>query len=109
MIFAEANMQTDALAETILATLRAHRDELRAAGLRHLSLFGSVARGEAGSESDIDLMVELDPQARLGLFGIVALERQLGDLLGCKVDLIPALVERPRLLANIRRDSRRAF
>jgi predicted nucleotidyltransferase len=38
-----------------IACLRAHAAELRAAGIRHLSLFGSVARGDAGPESGIDL------------------------------------------------------
>ena len=53
-------MHTAAVADDILMILRAHRDELRAAGLRHLSLFGSVARGEATSGSDLDLLVDVD-------------------------------------------------
>jgi predicted nucleotidyltransferase len=97
------------IADTVLWILRTHRDELRAAGLRHLSLYGSVARGEASSESDVDLMAEVDPRAHLGLFGLVALERRLEYLLGRKVDLIAAPVEKARLLANIKRDSLRAF
>ncbi|MBV8098016.1 MAG: nucleotidyltransferase domain-containing protein, partial [Verrucomicrobia bacterium] len=51
-------------AEKVIATLRAHEAELRQSGLRSLSLFGSVARGEAQTESDIDLAAELDPAAR---------------------------------------------
>jgi uncharacterized protein len=103
-------MQTVVIAETVLATLRAHRHELRAAGLRHVSLFGSVARGEADSESDIDLLAEIDPQMHLGLFGLVALERRLGTLLGRKVDLLADnATENARLRANIGRDVIRAF
>jgi UTP:GlnB (protein PII) uridylyltransferase len=47
-------------AEQVIATLRDHAAELRQAGVRHVSLFGSLARGEASPASDIDLVVELD-------------------------------------------------
>lgn len=98
-----------ATAEQVLATLRAHEAELRAAGIRRLSLFGSVARGDDEADSDVDLAAELDPAARIGLFALAGLERRLGALLGRKVDLLPEPVEKPRLRANIERDRRRAF
>ena len=100
---------TTDLAEHVIATLRAHEAELRKAGIRHLSLFGSVARGDAGDESDVDLAAELDPDAGIGLFALGALERRLANLVGRKVDLLPEPVEKPRLRANIERDRRRAF
>ena len=46
---------------------RAHEEELRQAGLRFLSLFGSVARGETEMDSDINLAAEFDPVARMDL------------------------------------------
>lgn len=98
-----------ATAEQVLATLRAHEAELRAAGIRRLSLFGSVARGDDAADSDVDLAAELDPAARIDLVRLVGLERQIGALLGRKVDLLPEPVEKPRLRANIERDRRRAF
>ena len=97
------------LAEHVIATLRAHEGELRQAGIRHLSLFGSVARGEAEAGSDIDLAAELDPEGRIGIFALGALERRLTGLVGRKVDLLPEPIETPRLRANIDRDRRRAF
>jgi predicted nucleotidyltransferase len=100
---------TTDLAEHVIATLRAHEAELRHAGIRHLSLFGSVARGEANAGSDVDLAVELDPGARIGLFALGALERRLAELVGRTVDLLPEPVEKPRLRANLDRDRRRAF
>jgi predicted nucleotidyltransferase len=100
---------TTDLAEHVIATLRAHEAELRRAGIRRLSLFGSVARGEAEGDSDIDLAAELDPEAGIGLFGLGALERRLTELLGRKVDLLPEPVEKARLRASIDRDRRRAF
>lgn len=95
--------------ETIVNALRAHEPELRAAGIRHLSLFGSAARGEDHADSDIDLAAELDPAARIGLFELAALERRLSALLGRPVDLLPEPVEKQRLQARIDRDRRRAF
>ena len=100
---------TTDLAEHVIATLRAHEAELRKAGIRHLSLFGSVARGDAEDQSDVDLAAELDPDASIGLFALGALERRLANLVGRKVDLLPEPVEKPRLRANIERDRRRAF
>ncbi len=97
------------LAEHVVATLRAHEAELRRAGIRRLSLFGSVARGDAEADSDVDLAAELDPNAGIGLFALAALERRLSELLGRRVDLLPEPVERARLRVNIERDRMRAF
>jgi predicted nucleotidyltransferase len=73
---------TTELAEHVIATLRAQEAELRRAGIRHLSLFGSVARGEAEADSDVDLVVEFDPAAEMDLVRLVALERRIGETLG---------------------------
>ena len=100
---------TTDLAGHVVATLRAHAAELRAAGIRRLSLFGSVARGDAEAGSDVDLAAELDPAAGIGLFELVRLERRLAELVGRQVDLLPEPVEKPRLRANFERDRVRAF
>ena len=97
------------LAEHVVATLRAHEAELRRAGIRRLSLFGSVARGDADADSDIDLAAEFDPEARIGLFKLAAMERRLAELLGRSVDVLPEPADKPRLRANIERDRVRAF
>ena len=96
-------------AGTILALLRSHEAELRGAGIRRLSLFGSVARGEAGAGSDVDILAELDPDMGVGLFALSALERRLGELLGSRVDLVAGPIEAPRLRASIERDRVVAF
>jgi predicted nucleotidyltransferase len=95
--------------EAVIATLRAHSAELQRAGVRHLGLFGSLARGEAAVDSDIDLVAELDPDARIGLLRLVRLERRLADIVGRNVDLLPEPIEQPRLRANVERDRRSAF
>ena len=51
-----------------------------------MRVFGSVARGEAGPESDVDLLVEME--AGRSLLDLARLLNALEDLLGCKVDLV---------------------
>ncbi len=68
-----------------LAILRAHEAELRASGVLHLRLFGSVARDEATDQSDIDILADFAPN--LGLLDISGLRLDLCDLLGAEVDL----------------------
>ncbi len=54
-------------------------------GARNVRIFGSVARGEAGPDSDVDFLVELEPER--SLLDQVALIQDLSDLLGCQVDV----------------------
>ena len=73
--------------DEIIKRLVAHQDELRAQGVKSLALFGSVARGEAGQSSDVDVMVELNRP--IGLFGISDLKHMIQQVLGVeKVDLL---------------------
>jgi uncharacterized protein len=96
-------------AERVIATLRAHEAELRQAGLRSISLFGSVARGETEADSDVDLAAEFDPVAQIDLFQLTALERRIAELVGSSVELLPEPVEKRRLQDLINRDRLRAF
>jgi len=75
---------------TVIETLRKYEPELRDAGIVHLRLFGSVARGESTALSDIDLMADFDPARRRTLVNMARLENRLSDLLGGKVDLSSA-------------------
>jgi predicted nucleotidyltransferase len=93
----------------VIATLRAREAVLRAAGIRALSLFGSVARGDARSDSDIDLAVEFDPAAKVDLFRMIELELELGAVLGRRVEILPEPVESARLRSRVEKDRVRAF
>jgi len=73
----------------VISALRAYVAELRRAGMRQLGLFGPLARGEWRPTSDVDLVAELDPGARIGVFRLVGLERRLADIPGHNVDLLP--------------------
>ena len=76
--------------DRIIVILQKHAPELQAAGLVHLRVFGSVARGEATPESDVDLMADFDKSKRVTLLTVGRLESRLTDLLGVKVDLSSA-------------------
>lgn len=72
--------------EVVLQTLKQKNAELITKfGVKSLQLFGSVARDDATSTSDVDLLVEFDRP--VGYFGLFALQDYLEKLLGCPVDL----------------------
>ena len=66
--------------QAVISKLREHEAELRAAGISSLALFGSVARGEAGALSDVDLMAEFDASRTFSL-EMIGLENRLADIL----------------------------
>lgn len=72
----------------VLSKLRAYAPALRDKGVIGLWLFGSVARGDAQPDSDIDLLAEFDPERRLSLVGLASLRAQLSDVLGVSADLV---------------------
>jgi predicted nucleotidyltransferase len=73
--------------DRILAILREHEAELKAAGLLHLRLFGSIARGDNTLTSDVDLLADFDPDRHLSLFTLAHHRNHLADLLGMEVHL----------------------
>jgi len=72
-------------------TLEAPREQIEAFcrhnGIRRLSLFGSVLRGDFGPDSDVDLLVEFRPEARVGYLDLARMEGELSAMFGQKVDL----------------------
>jgi len=92
-----------------LEILRANREQLRAKGVLHAAVFGSVARGEARPESDIDLLVELEPGKPCGMYEYVRLQHDVADLLGGKVDLVERAALKPLIRDYALRDAVDAF
>jgi predicted nucleotidyltransferase len=80
-----------------MATLRARAEEIRARGVTRLSLFGSTVRDQAADDSDVDLLVDLDPDRRLSLIDFAALRLYLADVLGCDVDVAQRQTLKPRI------------
>jgi hypothetical protein len=66
--------------EAILARLRNCEPDLRARGVSHAALFGSRARGDNRPDSDIDIMVEIDPRAHIGLWDYAGLKDYIAGL-----------------------------
>ncbi|MGH7122056.1 MAG: nucleotidyltransferase family protein [Acetobacteraceae bacterium] len=95
--------------EAVIAALRAHEPELKAAGVVRLSLFGSTARDAARPESDIDLLAAFDDARPLSLLDVIRIENQIADLLGQPVDLIEEGTLKPRVRLNAAREAVRAF
>lgn len=59
--------------------------------VRELALFGSAARGEQNKDSDLDFLVEFEPQAHIGFLSLSGLSRELSALTQRRVDLVPKL------------------
>ena len=72
----------------VIALLKAAKPSLRKAGVRHIAIFGSVARESAGPNSDVDVLVDLDPEAHVDLIDFVNLRDALRLVLDRDVDLI---------------------
>ena len=77
-------------------------------GIAELSVFGSVARGDANTTSDVDLLYVLRPGARLG-FAIDDLEDELADLFGRRVDLVARKAVHPLLRPAIEEQARTVY
>jgi uncharacterized protein len=72
--------------DDVLALLATHREEIERLGAESLRLFGSVARGEASADSDVDILVSFREKPTFS--GYMKLRIFLEDLLGARVDLI---------------------
>jgi predicted nucleotidyltransferase len=71
----------------VIEKLRHHEPELKAAGILHIRVFGSVARNEATTVSDVDLLADFDKSMRMTLVKVGSLQSRLSAMLGARVDL----------------------
>lgn len=91
-------------AQTVEQQLRTHRESLLVGlGVSSLSLFGSVARGTAAEESDVDILVDFDGPADFDRF--LELKERLESLLGRPVDLVTRKALRPAFRPRIEREA----
>jgi len=70
-------------------------------GVRELSVFGSAARGDLRPESDVDILVDFEPDARVGLVKFASLSEELEQMVGRKVDLVTKTGLRPRIRSEV--------
>ena len=92
-----------------IAILVQHRGDLRARGVRHAALFGSVARGEARSDSDLDILVELEPDAEFDVFEYAGLKMYIEGLFVGSVDVVDREALKPHVRPAAERDTIYAF
>lgn len=90
---------SDMSPDAVIAILRAHEAALHGLGVARAALFGSTARGEATVGSDLDIMVELDPGARVDVYGYVGITHYIVDLFSVPVDV----ADRAMLIDPVRR------
>lgn len=95
--------------ERILGILRAHQPELRAAGIVHLRLFGSVVRGENSPASDIDLLFDYDDTSNGDLLGAYGLQDRVAEIVGAPVHLSSAKHIKPQIRERVLREAVLAF
>jgi predicted nucleotidyltransferase len=94
----------------VLRLLRGQASRLRARGITSLDLFGSMARGEAGPDSDVDLIADIDRGISFSLLDLVGLQDFLRDLVGREVDVGTTVAKmRPRVRARFAAEAIEVF
>jgi len=89
--------------DRVRASASALHRSLEPLGARRIRLFGSVARGEDSETSDIDLVVDIDPET--GIFDLLRMQREAEAILGRQVDLVPSNGLKPAVIESVERDS----
>ena len=95
--------------DEVIARLKEAEPALRARGIRRAAVFGSVARGEDGPDSDIDILVEFEPGAEGTIYDYVALKEFVASLFDGHVDVVDRNALKPHLRAPSARDAVCAF
>jgi hypothetical protein len=86
----------------IISRIRQHRAQLTSLGVKSLSIFGSVARGEERPDSDVDILVEFEGRATFDRF--MDTKYYLEELLSRKVDLVTPQAIKPRMKPYVMQD-----
>jgi uncharacterized protein len=88
--------------------LKQHEAELRKLGVEHLYLFGSVARDEAGGDSDVDLFFDHE-KGNLGLYELMDVKERAREILGQQTDIMTRASLHPSLRKRIEETALRVF
>ena len=75
-------------------------------GIRRLELFGSATRADFGPQSDVDLLVEFRPDTKIGFLALSRMQRELSELFGRRVDLVPRAGLKPMVATSVLKAAR---
>ena len=95
--------------ERVLSVIKAVEKEARAEGATALYLFGSVARGEASPESDVDVFVEYDPNSKFNLLNLAGIKQALEAAMGAEFHVTTRDSLHPEMRQQIEREAIRVF
>ena len=95
--------------EDIIDRLRQNEAALRARGVTHAALFGSRARGDGRPDSDTDIMIEIDPEARIGVWDYVGIKDFIAGLFDGPVDVVKLKTLKPWSRPSVTSDAIYAF
>ena len=94
--------------QEVIKKLKQNQHMLTEYQVKELYLFGSVARNEAGPESDVDFIVDFEPEAEVGFFKFVRLQQMLSEILDCTVDLTTRDALHQKMKDHVLKESFRA-
>ena len=95
--------------DRIIETLKRHEADLRAQGVAHAALFGSVARGDDSLDSDIDILVDLDPAIVVTIVDYAGVKDFIAEMFDRPVDVVSRESLKPRLRPKATADAIYAF
>jgi predicted nucleotidyltransferase len=95
--------------QDIIARLRENEAALRARGVAHAALFGSRARDDARPDSDTDILIEIDPEAPVGVYEYVGIKEYIANLFDGRVDVVDREGLKPYVRPSATSDAVYAF
>ncbi len=95
--------------DEVIKLLQEHEQAIRALGVMHLHLYGSLARDEAREDSDVDVFIDRDPSRKFGFIEYTGLILMLEDLFGREVDVSTRTSLHPRLRDSIESSAVKVF
>jgi predicted nucleotidyltransferase len=95
--------------EAVLSCLRRHQSELQKRGILHAAVFGSVARGDMNEGSDIDILIEINPEISIDIYSYSNLKRYIADLFPISTDVVNQAALKQGINVQAQKDAVYAF